>query len=61
MISKTLARRLEELESQLLPEPENEPIIVQIVYVSPDGSSEDGERYTITNAGPRSPDGKRRR
>jgi hypothetical protein len=61
MISKSLSRRLEELESQLLPEPETEPIVIQIVYVSPDGSSEDGPTFTIQNPGPMGPGGKRRR
>ncbi len=52
MISKTLNRRLGELESRLLPEAEWEPIVVRIVYVTPDGSSDDGERFTITIPGP---------
>ena len=60
MINKTLSRRLEELESQLLPEPTTEPIVIQIVYVSPDGSTEDGEKFTIQNPGPRPLHGKRR-
>ena len=60
-MTKSLSRRLEELELQLLPEPENEPLVVQIVYFSPDGSTEDGERFVITNPGPRVPRGKRRR
>lgn len=59
-MTRSLARRLEELESQLLPETESEPIVVQIVYFSPDGSTEDGERFIITNPGSRVPYGKRR-
>jgi hypothetical protein len=55
------ARRLEELKFKLLPELPTEPIVVQIVYVSPDGSSEDGEKFTITNPGARFPRGKQRR
>ncbi len=60
MTGKNLARRLKSLEDQLLPEQPNEPIVIQIVYVSPDGSSEDGERFTITNPAPRVQDRKRR-
>ncbi|SPE42348.1 hypothetical protein SBA3_520029 [Candidatus Sulfopaludibacter sp. SbA3] len=55
---RNLARRLEELKSRLLPEMPTEPLVVQIVYVSPDGTSEDGERITITNPGPRVPCGR---
>jgi hypothetical protein len=61
MIGRSLTRRLQELELQLLPDQPSEPLIVQIVYVSPDGSSEDGERFIITNPGSRVPHGKRRR
>ena len=59
-VTKSLARRLEELELRLLPEMRTEPLVVQIVYFSPDGSTEDVERVTITNPGPRLPYGKRR-
>ncbi len=38
MIKRNLIRRLEELESRL--GPPAEPLIVQVVYVSPDGSQE---------------------
>ena len=60
-MTKSLARRLEELESQLRPEKDDGPLVVQIVYFSPDGSTEDGERFIIANPGPRVPYGKRRR
>jgi hypothetical protein len=59
MTGKSLARRLKSLEDQLLSEQPSEPIAVQIVYVSPDGSSEDGERFIVTNPGSRVPYGKR--
>ncbi len=49
MTSKNLAGRLRYLESQLLPKPATDQFVVQIVYVSPDGTSEDGEKITITN------------
>ena len=47
---KTLARRLRRLEDQLRPgnAPAVEPMIAQIVYVSPDGSEEDGPRYELS-------------
>ena len=60
MTSKNLARRLKSLEDQLLLDQPSEPIVIQIVYFSPDGSTEDGERFIITNPGPRVPYGKRR-
>jgi hypothetical protein len=46
MISRKLTRRLEELEARLAPPAE--PLIAQIVYVSPDGSEEDGPRYELS-------------
>ena len=60
MTGKSLARRLKSLEDQLLSEQPSEPIAVQVVYFSPDGSTEDGERFIITDPGPRVPHGKRR-
>ena len=46
MISGNLARRLEELEAHVAPPAE--PLVAQIVYVSPDGSEEDGPRYELS-------------
>ena len=45
MISRNLTRRLEELEARIAPAAE--PLIVQITYVSPDGSEEDGPRIVV--------------
>jgi hypothetical protein len=47
---KTLVRRLRRLEDQLRPgiAPAVEQMIAQIVYVSPDGSEEDGPRYELS-------------
>jgi hypothetical protein len=49
MIRRNLIRRLEELEARLAPAAE--PMIFQITYVSPDGSEEDGPRFTIPSGG----------
>ena len=43
MIGRTLSKRVQKLEARLIPT--DEPMIIHIVYVSPDGSVEDG--YTI--------------
>jgi hypothetical protein len=51
MISSKLSARLERLESRLTPA--GEPKVLQVVYITPDGRSEDGPRYTI----PASPNG----
>ena len=40
MITKNLARRLERLEDSLLPVLE-EPLVIRIISVSPDGQQED--------------------
>ena len=40
MISKSLARRLERLEENLLPVLE-EPIVIRVFWLSPDGKRED--------------------
>jgi hypothetical protein len=37
--------RLERLESRFAPAAE--PIVLQVVYIAPDGSSEEGPRYTV--------------
>jgi hypothetical protein len=45
MISKSLTRRLEELEARF--PPPREPLILQIVGVSPDGSKTDGPMFIV--------------
>ena len=45
MISRSLSRRLRDLESRF--RPAAEAVVVEIQYVSPDGSVEDGSRFTI--------------
>ena len=45
MIRRNLTRRLGELEARTARPAE--PMIAQIVYVSPDGSEEDGPRYEL--------------
>jgi len=52
MISKNLARRLERLEDSLLPVLE-EPLVIRIIYVSPDGQREDTGIEFKVPAGPR--------
>jgi hypothetical protein len=49
MIRRNLTRRLEELEARIAPAAE--PMIFQIIYVSPNGSEEDGPRFTIPSGG----------
>ncbi|MGO9232073.1 MAG: hypothetical protein ACLQKA_22995 [Bryobacteraceae bacterium] len=51
MISRNLTRRLEELEARLAPTAE--PVIVEIVYVSADGTEEVESRVEVsTSTGP---------
>jgi len=45
MISKSLNRRLEDLEARF--PPPHEPLILQIVGVSPDGSKTDGPTFIV--------------
>lgn len=45
MISSKLAKRLERLEARLAPA--GEPHVIQIVFVSTDGSSRDGPRFVL--------------
>ena len=45
MISRRLAARLEQLESRFLPA--GEPIVIQVIYFSPDGRPKEGPRYTL--------------
>ena len=49
MISRSLTRRLKDLEFHF--RPAAEPVIAQIIYVSPDGSEEDGPRFIIPSGG----------
>jgi hypothetical protein len=49
MISRNLTRRLERLETRLMPA--GEPLIIQVKFVSSDGSVRDGPRFTIPAAG----------
>ena len=51
MIGRTLSKRLERLETRIIPA--GEPLVVQIQYVSPDGSVEDGPRISVPGAGGR--------
>ena len=43
MINRTLSKRVQKLEERLIPT--EEPRAIHVVYVSPDGSVEDG--YTV--------------
>jgi len=45
MISSKLSARLERLESRFLPD--GEPIVLQVMYISPDGSSREGPRIEV--------------
>ena len=45
MICRNLTRRLEALETRIAPA--NEPLIVQLMYVTPDGSEEDADRFEL--------------
>jgi hypothetical protein len=44
---RNLTRRLEELEKRVRPVTEEEPLIVNLMYVSPDGTSELAEQFII--------------
>ena len=46
MIKRKLTRRLEDLEARIAPATA-EPMIVDLMYVSPDGTSELAERFVI--------------
>jgi hypothetical protein len=52
MISRNLTRRLEELEARTAPA---EPIIIEITYVSPDGSEVEGPRFEVPTRRARGP------
>jgi hypothetical protein len=43
MIGRTLSKRVQKLETRLIPT--EEPMLIHIVYVSPDGTRTDG--YTV--------------
>jgi hypothetical protein len=45
MINRSLSKRVQKLEARLIPT--DEPMVIQIVYVSPNGSVRDGPRYVI--------------
>jgi len=49
MISRTLARRLADLETQFLPSAE--PWEIQIVFVSSDGGRKDGPTFSVRIGG----------
>jgi hypothetical protein len=51
MIGRRLARRLERLETRLVPD--GEPLVIQVRFVSPDGSRVDGPQFTVPRAGGR--------
>jgi hypothetical protein len=51
MIGRTLAKRLDRLETRMLPS--GEPMIMQIVFVAADGTEADGPRFVIPGAGGR--------
>ena len=53
-MSRNLSRRLERLEDSLLPISE-EPIVIKIIYVTPDGQQEDSGIEFKIPAVPRGP------
>jgi hypothetical protein len=55
MMSKALSRRLERLEEEM--KPVGEPKVIQVVFVSPDGTKKNGPRFEI----PAYPAGRSRR
>ena len=46
MVNRSLTRRLEQLEARI--EPSAEPVMVEIVYVAPDGTEELESRVEMT-------------
>ena len=44
MISRNLSKRVQKLETRLAPT--DEPIVIQMIYVSPDGTRRAGPRIT---------------
>jgi hypothetical protein len=58
MTSRNLARRLERLEADILPVAEEEPMVLRIIAVSPNGEKRDsGIEFTV----PAGPKGNKRR
>ncbi len=51
MGSRTLLKRLARLETRMMPA--GEPVVIQVQYVSPDGSVEDGPRINVPGFGGR--------
>ena len=51
MASRNLSKRLERLEERMLPA--GEPLILQIQFVSPGGTVEDGPQVIVPGAGGR--------
>jgi len=51
MTTRNLARRLERLETRLVPA--GEPVVIQVYFVSPDGRRVDGVRFTVPRAAAR--------
>ena len=51
MTCRTLFKRLERLETRMMPA--GEPVVIQVQYVSPDGTVEDGTRISVPGAGGR--------
>ena len=46
MINRTLSKRVQKLEARLIPS--SEPMVIQIRYVSPDGSTWLGPKYGLS-------------
>jgi hypothetical protein len=48
-MGRTLSKRLERLETRMMPA--REPVVIQVQYVAPDGTAEDGPRISVPGAG----------
>ena len=59
MIGRTLAKRVQKLEARLIPS--SEPMVIQIRYVSPDGSVRLGPKYGLSEGASAHPPYKRPR
>jgi hypothetical protein len=51
MTCRTLSKRLQRLKTRIMPV--GEPVIIQVQYISADGSVEDGPRISVPGAGGR--------
>ncbi|MGD0522833.1 MAG: hypothetical protein ABSA48_16370 [Terracidiphilus sp.] len=51
MITRSLVRRLERLETRLIPA--GEPVVINVHFVATDGSRVGGVRFTVPRAGGR--------